>query len=279
MYVESIKDGPRFLETARRVGRTKPIVMLKGGRSELGNRAAASHTGALASNQRVFAAACDQAGIVSVDYSMDMLDLAAAFSALPLPRGNRVAIMTLGGGWGVVASDLCAWKGLELPELTPELLSRLDEILPPYWSRTNPVDIVGEQDWSIPMTIMEALLSWEGCDAVLNLGILGRRVFGQRLMGAAANHDPRLTRKEAEAIVEGIRQNENRFINHIVNLMERYQKPVYGVTLLAEGQDQTVFRIPDKPFAGIFYPTPERAVKAIAKMVAYAHFRRMGSNP
>jgi hypothetical protein len=156
---------------------------------------------------------------------MDLLDLAAAFSSLPLPKGNRVGIMTLGGGWGVVASDLCAWKGLELPELTPELLSRLDEILPPYWSRTNPVDIVGEQDWSIPMTIMEALLSWEGCDAVLNLGILGRRVFGQRLMGAAANHDPRLTRKEAEAIVEGIRQNENRFINHIVNLMERYQNP------------------------------------------------------
>ena len=144
LYLESIKNGRRFFEAARRVGKKKPVVMLKGGRTQAGNRAAASHTGALASNIRVFEAAARQAGIVVVEQPMDLLDLSAAFSSLPLPRGNRVAVMTLGGGWGVVASDLCVENGLTIPDLSPELIARIDRILPPYWSRSNPIDLVGE---------------------------------------------------------------------------------------------------------------------------------------
>jgi len=118
LYVESVKNGRRFFESARRLGRKKPIVLLKGGQSQAGNRAAASHTGALTSDIRVFDAVCRQAGIVNVDEPMELLDLGAAFSSLPLPKGNRAAIMTLGGGWGVVTADLCAQFGLEVPELS-----------------------------------------------------------------------------------------------------------------------------------------------------------------
>lgn len=100
LYVESIKNGRRFFEAARRVGRLKPIVLLHGGFTEAGRHAAASHTGALASDTRVFEAACLQAGVIMVESPMDMLDIPAALSSLPLPRGRRVAIMTLGGGWG-----------------------------------------------------------------------------------------------------------------------------------------------------------------------------------
>ena len=146
LYIESIKDGRRFLEEAFQVSRIKPVIVLKGGRTDEGNRAAASHTGALASNIRIFNAACRQAGIIMAQHPMDLLDLSAAFSSLPLPKGNRVAIMTLGGGWGVVATDECVESGLQVPPLTGDLIDRIDRVLPPYWSRTNPVDLVGEMD-------------------------------------------------------------------------------------------------------------------------------------
>ena len=180
LYLESVKNGRRFFEAARRVGMKKPVVMLKGGRTQAGNRAAASHTGALASNSRIFTAAARQAGIVVVEQPLELLDLSAAFSSLPLPRGNRVAVMTLGGGWGVVAADLCVENGLTIPDLSPELVERIDRILPSYWSRSNPIDLVGEFAPEIPMQVMEALLEWDGCDAVIHLGILGIGVFLER---------------------------------------------------------------------------------------------------
>ncbi|HSR11902.1 MAG TPA: acetate--CoA ligase family protein [Thermodesulfobacteriota bacterium] len=174
LYLESVKNGKRFLEDAARVSRRKPVVVLKGGRTDAGNRAAASHTGALASNINVFNAACRQAGIVVARQPMELLDLSAAFSSVPLPGGNRVALVTLGGGWGVVTTDACVESGLEVPPLAKNLVSMIDTLLPPYWSRTNPVDIVGEMDPSIPIKVIEALTAWEGCDAVIHLGRVGR---------------------------------------------------------------------------------------------------------
>ena len=124
LYIESIKNGRRFFESAKRVGKKKPVIVLKGGRTEAGAQAAASHTGAMASNIKVFIAACRQAGIIQVENPMDLLDLSAAFSSLPLPKGNKVGIMTLGGGWGVVASDLCVENGLEVPKLSEDVISQ-----------------------------------------------------------------------------------------------------------------------------------------------------------
>ena len=190
LYVESVKNGRRFLESCRRVGKNKPIVLMKGGQSQAGNKAAASHTGAMSSDSRIFDAVCRQAGIVKVERSMDLLDLSAAFSSLPLPRGNRAAIMTLGGGWGVVTADLCSEYHIEVPELSPELIAHINTILPPYWSHSNPVDIVGENDMTIPMRIMEALMKWDGCDAVINLGIMGRRILANKLAESISKADP-----------------------------------------------------------------------------------------
>jgi len=190
LYIESVKNGKRFMDASRRVGRKKPIVLLKGGRSRAGNRAAATHTGAMAHDHRIFEAACRQAGIVTVDHPMDLLDLSAAFASLPLPKGNRAAVMTLGGGWGVVTVDLCSEFELEVPDLPEALKIEIDGILPDYWSRTNPVDLVGERDIQIPMKIMEILMAWEGCDGVINLGIFGRRFLIDRLGESVLKADP-----------------------------------------------------------------------------------------
>jgi acyl-CoA synthetase (NDP forming) len=255
------------------MSRKKPIVLLKGGQTRAGKRAASSHTGAMASHTRLFNAVCQQAGIVKVDQPMELLDLAAAFSSLPLPLGNRIAIMTLGGGWGVVTADLCNQFGLDVPDLSAELIAIIDKVLPPYWSRTNPIDLVGENDPSIPLIIMEALLQWDGCDAVINLGILGRRLFLKRLADSVENADRSYPRKFLDDAVKALADFENGYIQQIVRLMEKYGKPVFGVSLLTDEKDATVYRVNGHHRKGVFYETPERAVKAAACMVEHQRFR------
>lgn len=273
LYVESIKQGRRFFESARRLSRKKPIVLLKGGQTRAGNRAAASHTGAMASDARVFDAACRQAGIVKVDQPMELLDLSAAFSSLPLPSGNRVAIMTLGGGWGVVTADLCNRFGLVVPDLSPELIARIDQVLPPFWSRTNPIDLVGDNDLSMPLTVMEALLQWEGCDAVIHLGILGRQLFLRRLADAIEQSDPSYTHEALDSAVMEMVAFEKNYIKQIVRMMGKYGKPAYGVSLLTDRKTASVYPVAGSKLKGVYYETPERAVKTVARMVAYQRFR------
>ncbi len=272
LYVESVKNGRRFYESARRVGRKKPIVLLKGGQTAAGNKAASSHTGAMASNTRVFNAVCRQAGIVKVEKPMDLLDLSAAFSSLPLPKGNRVGIMTLGGGWGVVASDLCEYYNLAVPDLTDEMVARIDKTLPPYWSRANPVDIVGENDPNIPMFVMEELMKWDGCDAVINLGIVGRRHMLSRLADSIQKADPSCPDGFLDSVMKAHDEFEQKYIAHIVDLMEKYGKPVLGVNMLRDEKDKTVYSFDDKRNKGLFFPTPEQAVKSLAKMYEYRQF-------
>ncbi len=272
LYVESVKNGRRFLESCRRVSKQKPIVLLKGGQSLAGNKAAASHTGALSSDSRIFDAVCRQAGIVKVERSMDLLDLSAAFSSLPLPKGNRAAIMTLGGGWGVITADLCSEYHIEVPELSQELTDHLNTILPPYWSHSNPVDIVGENDMTIPIRIMEALMKWDGCDAVINLGIMGRRILANKLAESISKADPTYSSEFLAMMGEKLLEFEDEYVQHIVGLMETCEKPVFGVSLLKECQDKTVCSVNDSRYKGVFYESPERAVKAFSRMVEYRRF-------
>jgi len=272
LYVESVKNGRRFLESCHRVSKKKPIILLKGGQSQAGNKAAASHTGALSSDSRIFDAVCKQAGIVKVERSMDLLDLSAAFSSLPLPRGNRAAIMTLGGGWGVITADLCSEYNIEVPELSPDLIGHLNTLLPPYWSHANPVDIVGEHDMSIPMKIIEALVRWEGCDAVINLGIMGRRILVNKMAESVSRSDPTYSPDFLESLKQQMLAFEAEYTEHIVKLMQTFEKPVFGVSLLKECQDKTVCSVTNYRYKGLFYESPEQAVKAFSRMVEYHRF-------
>jgi acyl-CoA synthetase (NDP forming) len=272
LYVESVKNGRRFFEGARRVGHKKPIVLLKGGESQAGKRAAASHTGALTTDKRVFDAVCRQAGIVKVDFPMELLDLGAAFSSLPLPKGNRAAIMTLGGGWGVVTADLCARFGLDVIALSPDIVAAIDQILPPYWSRSNPIDLVGERDPNIPRAVLELLLKWDGCDAVINLGIVGRRQVLKSHGASVLKADPTYSADFIKKIHEDFKKFEQDYIAQIIDLMKTYQKPVFGVSMLPDEKHQTVYPHKNSEFKGVFFPTPERAVGAFAKMVQYQKF-------
>jgi acyl-CoA synthetase (NDP forming) len=276
LYIESVKNGRRFFKSARRVGKKKPVILLKGGQTKAGSKAASSHTGALSSDSRVFNAVCKQAGIVKVEKPMQLLDLAAAFSSLPLPKGNRVAIMTLGGGWGVVTADLCEACGLEVPDLSAEMIKQIDEILPPYWSRANPIDLVGENDMSIPMTTMEALMKWDGCDAIINLGIMGRRHLASRLADSVRVADPTCPEDFLDQMNKLLDDFEAQYIYKIVSMMSEYQKPVLGVSMLKDENDLTVNNVKGFRYKGVFFPTPEQAVISLSKMYEYHKFLSRG---
>jgi len=269
LYIESIKNGRRFFESSRRVSHSKPVIVLKGGRTPAGKQAAASHTGAIASDARIFEAACRQAGVILVDQPMDLLDASAAFSSLPLPKGKRVAIMTLGGGWGVITADLCVEYGLDVPPLSKDIIARIGQILPPYWSHGNPVDLVAEMNFDVSMSVLEELAKWEGCDAVLHMGITGRRYFAKHMIDSAAAADISYNSVYFEELLALQEAFEVRYCEHVVRLMEKYNKPILGAKLISEQDMETIFDIEGSSYKSVFFLTPERAVKALSKMCEY----------
>ena len=142
MYIEGVDDGRHFMDVARRTTAVKPVVVLRTGLTEFGSKAAASHTGAMAGSAAVWEAAARQSGVVTCTSVEDVVDLGTCMAYLPLPKGRRVAIITQGGGAGVMAADEVARHGLQLAELPPELYASFDELLPPFWSKQNPLDLV-----------------------------------------------------------------------------------------------------------------------------------------
>jgi acetate---CoA ligase (ADP-forming) len=139
MYLETVTDGRKLTRIAKQVAAKKPIVFLSGGRTEAGARAAMSHTGSIASNARIVETAIKQTGMIMADDFTELKDFAKVFSTQPLPKGNRVAVITLAGSVGVVVSDLCANFGLELPKLTPETTDKLKDMFDTPVG--NPVDL------------------------------------------------------------------------------------------------------------------------------------------
>src|SRR5215207_5700706 len=141
LYIEAIKDARKFMSAARAAARIKPVVVVKSGRMAQGARAAATHTGALAGADAVYDAAFQRAGILRVSDLRELFDCAETLGRLKSPPGKRLAILTNGGGIGVLAVDRLAELGGIPAVMTPEICAKLDAVLPPTWSGSNPVDI------------------------------------------------------------------------------------------------------------------------------------------
>lgn len=269
MYIESVKNGRRFFELAKKISKKKPIILLKGGETDAGIDAAETHTGAMATNTRVFNTVCKQSGILKVDAPSELLTMAASFSSLPIPKGNRVVIISLGGGWAVITADLCAKYGLELSKLPKEVIELIDEKLPDFWSRKNPIDLVGEWNIELPAAILDKVLSWDGCDAVINLGILGRKFYIRKYTDAVLKSDPTYTKEYLDNIKNMVIEHENKFAKICVDMMEKYEKPIFGVRLNTEPDDKTVYEVPGARYKTVCYNSPEDAVRACARMYEY----------
>ena len=171
LYIESIRDARKFMSAARAAARAKPVVVVKSGRHEQGAKAAATHTGALAGSDAVYDAAFRRAGLLRVLALDELFAAAETLGHLRQAPGRRLAILTNGGGIGVLAVDRLVDLGGTLAALDAATVQRLDAVLPPTWSRSNPVDIVGDADAARYTAALEALLEDRGNDAVLVMNV------------------------------------------------------------------------------------------------------------
>ncbi len=167
LYMESVSDGAKFVQAASEVTKHKPVIALKVGRFEAGQKAAASHTGALAGSEAAFDAAFAKAGVLRADTAEQMFDWARALENCPLPRGKRMAILTNAGGPGVIAADSLETNGLLLSQLTESTLKALTTYLPPSASVHNPVDMLASASPDAYATCLKILLQDENVDGVL----------------------------------------------------------------------------------------------------------------
>ena len=238
LYLESFGNPRKFSQIARRVGRDKPIVAVKAGRSRSGARAAASHTGALAVSDSVVDGLFRQAGVIRTERLEELFDVAALLANQPLPRGRRVAILTNAGGPGILAADACEGHGLEIAALSEATRQTLRTFLPASASVANPVDMLASAPADYYRQAAAAILADDAVDALLVIFI-----------------PPLVTQPDAVAreIAEGARGAGH--------------KPVVGVFMGAEGAPPALAPIP-------CYPFPESAAIALARVAAYAEWRK-----
>ncbi|HTX44051.1 MAG TPA: CoA-binding protein [Methanocella sp.] len=241
MYIEGLKDGRRFIEAAKNVRKAK--VAIKAGVSQAGARAAASHTGSLAGADAVYDAAFKQCGVVRVEGVEEMFDAAMALSTQPRAKGNRVAIISNGGGAAIMASDACERRGMSVPPLEKHTKAGIARLLPAFASVKNPIDTVAKSDYDIYREALRVLLDDKDIDCVMVIYVHA---------GFTSAAEP------AKAVIDALR--------------ERYPKPVVACWMGGtEVSDVAgMFRRNRVPF----YPVPERAAEALRSLITYDEYRR-----
>jgi acyl-CoA synthetase (NDP forming) len=270
-YVEGFKRPRRILELAEEISPVKPIVIYKAGGTGAGSRAAASHSAAMAGSREIYQGMIRQGGMVQAETTEEMLDFSDALVKMPAPRGRRTAILSWGGGWAVVAADLCERAGLEVVPLPPEVKEELASILPPYWSKGNPVDMVGILDLDKHTRCLEVLANCEEYDAIVSLGTINAS-------GAFSLKEQQQENGGVEAELDKVRRHyvqdrSVRFAHKVVELMEELGKPIVTVGMPqrdSENLDDSEF-----PWEKIsIYTNPERAARVAAMLSERGEYLR-----
>ena len=258
-YLEGIDDGRHLFDVACASSLEKPVVVLRGGLTDSGGKAAASHTGAMAGSAAVYEAAARQAGLVTCTSVQEALDLAAALANLPLPKGRRVAVVTNGGGAGVLAADEMARQGLTLVDPSAELLAELDEILPPFWSRRNPFDMVATAGGDVGPRVVAAVTRSPDVDAVVVLSVLGVPNTGDEVRAQSATGD-----------YDDFSPWEKSYLDGVAALMAETGKPIINVPDLPI---RRALHTGDHPYAPIVLSTPRAAALVVERMARYGAWR------
>ncbi len=266
LYIEGLRDARRFIKVAREITLNKPIVALKAGSTEVSSRASRSHTGALAGADAIYSAAFKQAGVIRVDYDDELCDTVIALLNLPLPKGNRVGILTMGGGLGVVAAEACEKEGLRVADLEPASVAGLDKLLPARWSKSNPVDLVGS-DLAHGGDILQALwilLEDKNLDAIVANTWLGR---GYRDPSA-----PVISEKPAEAMSKEAESREEESVRQFRQRVGQYGKPLIMVGSPPAAQRDINSYLMFHKEGFLVCPQPYRAARALRHLIWYRQY-------
>lgn len=238
LYMESITYAHEFMSAARAFARKKPIIVYKAGRFPESAAVAASHTGALASEDAIYDAVFRRAGIARVNNMGNMFDFTDLIGGKRIPKGPNLGIVTNAGGPGVIATDALIFHGGKLCKLSEETMQKLDKILPPYWSKSNPVDILGDATPDRLQAVTEIVMNDPGIDAVLVI----------------------LTPQAMANPTESARR--------LIRLFESHNKPVLAVWLGGKTMHESMNMFKQ---AGIpAYATPDQAVRAFMTLVDYS---------
>ncbi len=269
-YLEGVSDGRRFLDVARRHGARKPLVLVRGGVTGAGKRAASSHTGALASDEQVFAGVCRQAAIVAVTSVEEAYETAATFATQPLPRGPRTVILTAAGGWGVLTSDACVAAGLELVALPEDLRRTIDGMVPARWSRSNPIDLAGGETRDTIPEVLELMAAHSDIDAIIYLGIGIQAAQAQMF-----RRGPFWPEHGLERIATFHESQDRRYALAAADASRRYGKPILVASELvhADRAYGNAGPLAVAESGRLTLPSGQRAVRVLARMVGYARRR------
>ena len=262
LYIESIRRGREFIDTARKIAPHKPIVAYYAGGTEAGRRAGLSHTGALAGEERVYDGVFRQSGVIRAHSIEELFDFCWCLGTCALPKGNRVIVQTHSGGPGAVAADACARSGLELPALSESTRQKLSEYLPQTASMNNPVDLTfTKNNMDFFVEIPRILKVEQNADALLMYLMLPRRNITRFIESTG------LSTEAAQAETEKFIQEQSR---QLAEEMLASEKPWVGFSYYS-GESPFIRGLYD---AGApVLPGPNRAARALGAMVAYKELR------
>ncbi len=267
-YVEGVGDGRRFAAAIRKAAEAKPVVLVKGGTTPEGARAAASHTGALATDDRVFDGMARQSGAVRATTIEEAYDAVAAFATQPLPAGPRTLVLSSAGGWGVIAADAVTRSNLDLIPLPADLKTAMDGLVPPRWSRNNPIDLAGGESRDTIPEAINLVADHPEVDAVVYLGM--------GIQANTASHlrsGPYFESAELARICDYHERQDSRFAQAAADASDRTGKPILAATELAVTQPGNSGPATVASQQRYCFSSADRAVRALHHMWWYARWR------
>ena len=268
-YVEGIVDGRGLMDRLAAAAARKPLVLVKGGATEGGAQAAASHTGALAANDKIFDGECRAAGIARAVTVTEAFETAATFATQPLPKGPNTIVLTTAGGWGVVTADaITRDPDIVLMDLPADLRAAIDEKLPPRWSRNNPIDCAGGEVRDTIPEVMALIAEHPEVDAVIYLG-LGIQSNQARMMREGRFYPDH----GLERIVAYHERQDERFAEAAHELSVANAKPILVATELATADPDNAGPATVRRLGRLCYPSGGQAVTALGHLIRYSKFR------
>jgi acyl-CoA synthetase (NDP forming) len=267
-YIEGLRQGRRFFRIAGEVSKRKPVIMVKVGKTQAGARAAASHTAAIAGADDVFNAMCRQSGIIRASSLDEMLNTGLSVLNQPLPRGRRVGIVTAGGGWGVLAADACAGMGFDVVRLPENVLEELDKLLPAWWNRGNPVDLVAG---STPDNIFKAVEHVLGCPEV-DAGIMLSIMPALRIKGFSAPEGKEERAKWGDQAINAVVEA----MEHFNALARKHDKPlvVAATHIFSDAAEESRINYALGQKGLICHSMPQQAAIALDALARCSEYRR-----
>lgn len=242
MYLESIENPKDFQQLCERISKKKPIIIVKSGTSAAGAAAASSHTGALAGADKAVSAMLGQCGVIRENTMLDMFEVAQAFANCPLPKSNKMAILTNAGGPGIMGTDAAISYGLEIAKLDPQTVSNLKQLLPPQASTRNPVDTIAAVSTQMYCDAMDILIQDPNVDSLIAL------------------------------LVPLVHIDAVEVARTMMKAQKKYNKPVLGVMMSSDEVYKQIYNIKDEAMIP-FYKFPESAAYALSKMHQYSQWK------